>query len=252
MVGGGREPDGKIGRGGRSEGKGGSGSGRLGEGEREAGQEGDGEGVGEDGGDREDGGQGDHWRAGELPDKAWGGNEKGFCPERTVKVERKGNGEVSRVSVEYHLTEPERVSASEKRKLVELVVELVGRIEEALPGVQTLYLTMFPRFLERCCRAENHMSKKDSVVINGFRKAVDSDVAEEMEEMGVQVIEWYDLLGWESEPRLAELLRKDVVCNDGVHLTSKANSFAAVSLCCRIAEVELLFVKSVGKRRRMD
>ncbi len=58
------------------------------------------------------------------------GNEKGFCPERTVKVERKGNGEVSRVSVEYHLTEPERVIASEKRELVELVVVLVRRIEE--------------------------------------------------------------------------------------------------------------------------
>ncbi len=70
-------------------------------------------------------------------------------------------------------------------------------------------------------------------------------------EMGVQVIEWYDLLGWENEPRLEEMMRKDVVCKDGVHLTSKANSFAAVSLCCRNAEVEV-FVKSAGKRRRMD
>jgi hypothetical protein len=130
-------------------------------------------------------------------------------------------------------------------------VELVRRIEEGLPGVQILYLTMFPRFLDRCCRAENHMAKEDSVVINGFRKAVDSDVAEELEEMGVQVLEWFELLGWESEPRLEEMLRKDVVCKDGVHQMSKANSFAAVSLCCRIAEVEL-FVKSVGKRRRMD
>ncbi len=44
---------------------------------------------------------------------------------------------------------------------------------------------------------------------------------------------------------------KDVVCSDGVHLTAKANAFAAVSLCCRIAEVEL-FVRSsaeVKKRR---
>jgi len=43
-----------------------------------------------------------------------------------------------------------------------------------------------------------------------------------------------------------------VVCSDGVHLTAKANRFAAVSLCCRIAEVEL-FVRSSGgmKKRRV-
>jgi hypothetical protein len=179
------------------------------------------------------------------------GTGKGFCPERTVKVERKVNGEVSRVSVEYHLTEPERVSASEKRELVKLVVEMVRKIEEGLPGVQIYYLTMFPRFLDRCCRAENHMAKEDAMVINGFRKAVDSDVTEEQADMGIQVLEWFELLGWESEPRLEEMLRKDVVCRDGVHLTNKANTFAAVSLCCRIAEVEV-FVKCVGKRRRLD
>jgi hypothetical protein len=49
------------------------------------------------------------------------------------------------------------------------------------------------------------------------------------------------------------MLRKDVVCSDGWHLTTKANSFAAVSLCCRVAQVEL-FIKSVGrmKRRKLE
>ncbi len=75
---------------------------------------------------------------------------------------------------------------------------------------------------------------------------------EELEETGVQVVEWFDLLSWDSEPGLDELVKKDVVCGDGVHLTSKANAFAAVSLCCRIAEVEL-FVRSSGggKKRRV-
>jgi hypothetical protein len=80
---------------------------------------------------------------------------------------------------------------SEKCELVDLVVELVRRIEESLPRVQIFYLTMFPRFIERCCRVESHMSKKDSLVINGFRKSVDSDV---VEEMGIQVIQWYDFI----------------------------------------------------------
>ncbi len=68
----------------------------------------------------------------------------------------------------------------------------------------------------------------------------------------MQVLEWFDLLGWDSEPGLEELVRKDVVCGDSFHLTTKANSFAAVSLCCRIAEVEL-FVRSSGggKKRRV-
>ncbi len=67
------------------------------------------------------------------------------------------------------------------------------------------------------------------------------------------MVEWYNLLGWEGEPGLEELLKKDVVCVDGVHLTNKANSFAAVSLCCRIAEVHL-FVKSAAntKKRKLD
>jgi hypothetical protein len=181
------------------------------------------------------------------------GEKRGFCPERTAKVERDVNGEVTRVSVEYHMTEPEKVTMNEKRELIDLVVELFRRVGDGLPGVQLVYLTMFPRFITRCCSETGHMTKEDSLVMNGYRKAVDCDIVEELEESGVQILDWFDLLGWDSEPGLDELLRKDVVCGDGVHLTTKANSFAAVSLCCRIAEVEL-FVRSSGgaKRRRVD
>ncbi len=62
------------------------------------------------------------------------GEKKGFCPERTAKVERNVNGEVTRVSVKYHMTEPERVTLSEKCELVDVVVELFRRIGESLPG----------------------------------------------------------------------------------------------------------------------
>jgi hypothetical protein len=181
-----------------------------------------------------------------------GGVKRGFCPERTAKVERNVQGEVTRVSVEYHITEPERVTLSEKRELIDMVVELFRRIGEGLPGVQLVYITMFPRFITRCCREAGHMTKEDSWVLNGYRKSVESDIVEELEESGVQVLHWYDLLGWDSEPGVEELVRKDVVCSDGVHLTAKANAFATVSLCCRIAEVEL-FVRSSGgvKKRRV-
>jgi hypothetical protein len=73
---------------------------------------------------------------------------------------------------------------------------------------------MFLRFVNRCCKEAGHMTKEERV-INGFRKAVDCDIVEELEEMGVQVVKWYDLLGCESEPGLEELVKKDVVCGDG-------------------------------------
>ncbi len=161
-------------------------------------------------------------------------------------------GDVTRVSVEYHMTEPERVTLSEKRELIDTVVELFRRIGEGLPGRQKVYITMFPRHITRCCREAGHMSREDSLMLNGYRKSVESNIVEELEELGVQVLHWYDLLGWDSEPGVEELCSKDVVCSDGVHLTAKANAFAAVSLCCRIAEVEL-FVRSSGgvKKRRV-
>jgi hypothetical protein len=146
--------------------------------------------------------------------------------------------------------EPEKLTMNEKHKLVDLVVELVRRIGESLPEVQVIYLTMFPRFIDRCCKSMGHATKEDSLVMSGFRKALVCDI---VEKLGVEVVEWYNLLGWEGEPGLEELTKKDVVCGDVLHLTNKANSFAAVSLCCRIAEVEL-FVKSAEntKKRKVD
>jgi hypothetical protein len=51
------------------------------------------------------------------------------------------------------------------------------------------------------------MTKEDSLVMSGFRKAVDCDI---VDELGVEVVEWYTLLGWEGEPGPEELLKKDV------------------------------------------
>jgi hypothetical protein len=134
------------------------------------------------------------------------------------------------------MTEPERVTLSEKRELIDMFVELCRRIEESLPGVQLVYITMFPRFITRCCREAGHRTKEDSWVLNGYRKSVESDIVEELEESGVQVLHWYDLLGWDSEPGVEELVRKDVVYRDGVHLTAKQTLL-------------LLFLCAAGLRR---
>ena len=186
-------------------------------------------------------------------------SDKGFCPERTIKLGKNVNGEVRTVKVEYHLTDPAKLNVSEKRELVDLVSELVKGIGERLPNVKIIYVTMFPRHVQVCCGQDGHMTEDDTYVINGFRKTVDGDIVEELEELGVQVVEWYELFGWEEEPRLGELVKKNVVSGDGVHLTPKANMFAAVSLCHRIAEMELVCGQggqsgSAGgeKRRRLE
>jgi hypothetical protein len=106
------------------------------------------------------------------------GEKRGFCPERTAKVQRNVNGDVTCVSVEYHMTEPQRVTLSDKRELVDVVVELFRRIGESLPGVQLMYVTMFHRFITRCCREPGHMMKEDSWGLNGYRKAVECDIVE--------------------------------------------------------------------------
>jgi hypothetical protein len=148
------------------------------------------------------------------------------------------------------MTEPERVTLSEKRELIDTVIELFRRIGEGLPGIQLVYITMFPRHITRSCKEAGHMTREDSLVPNGYRKSVESDIGEELKESGVQVLHRYDLLGWDSEPGVEELVWKDVVCSDGVHLTAKAKAFAAVSLCCRIAEVELFVRSSRGVKKR--
>jgi hypothetical protein len=54
------------------------------------------------------------------------------------------------------------------------------------------------------------------------------------------VMEWWEALGWEQEGSLQEVRKSGVICEDGVHLTEKMNKLAAVNLCHRLSEVQLL------------
>ncbi len=88
------------------------------------------------------------------------------------------------------------------------------------------------------------MSEDDCGMVNGFRKGVDVDVVDELEErvVGVRVLEWcwWKAMGWEEEGTLQEVRRSGVVSEDEVHLTEKVNSIDAVNLCRRLAKVQLL------------
>jgi len=181
------------------------------------------------------------------------GTERGYCPERTVRVVKDSEGRVKGMDVRFHLTDPERLSMGEKREVVDRTVELVRRIKQDRPDTQVIYMTTFPRYLERCCDSPKHMTDEDPDSVNGFRRVVDREIVEELSGMaGVEVVEWWKLMGWEKEGLVDEMKRKDEVGQDGVHLTKKACNFAAVSLIHRLAEKELMGMEeeNLAKRRR--
>jgi hypothetical protein len=96
------------------------------------------------------------------------------------------------------------------------------------------------------------MTDEDVLLVNGFRKAVDGDLVEEMEEMdGVEVVEWWKLMGWDEEGTVETLRRKKVVGPDGVHLAVDANRFAAVSLCYRLEEKEVVISGGGASAKKM-
>jgi hypothetical protein len=96
------------------------------------------------------------------------------------------------------------------------------------------------------------MTDEDVLLVNGFRKAVDGDLVEELEEMErVEVLEWWKLMGWDEEGTVDMMRRKKVVGPDGVHLSVNANRFAAVSLCSRLAEKEVTISGGATKKMRI-
>jgi len=167
--------------------------------------------------------------------------ERGFCPERVVNIVKGKGGEVEKVQVKFHMTDPVKISMGERNMLVDRTVELVQELVVLYPECEVIYMTMFPRHVNRCCKQSGHMTEDDSYMVSGFRRGVDNDVREELDAAGSKVrhVQWWEMMGWDEEGTLESLRKKKVVCEDGVHLTKKANSFAAVSLCHRLADVRL-------------
>ncbi len=126
--------------------------------------------------------------------------------------------------------------------MIDRVVELMVQLQGRFPFADVWYVTMFPRHVVRCCDRVSHMSEDDCWLLNRFRKGVDADVVEELEErlVGARVLEWWEAVGWEQKGSLQEVRKSGVVSEDRVHLTEKINRLAAVNLCHRLSEVQLL------------
>jgi hypothetical protein len=117
---------------------------------------------------------------------------------------------VRRLKVGYHLTDPSKVTMGERRQVIDRTVELVEQVQGRFPFAEVLYMTMLPRYLVRCCDRVTHMSEDDCWMVNGFRKGVDVDVVEELEEsvVGVSVLEWWEAMGWEEEGSVQDVRRE--------------------------------------------
>jgi hypothetical protein len=166
------------------------------------------------------------------------GDDRGFAPERTVKV-RKAGGVVRGMEVRYHMTNPKKISLNEKRQTVDRVAKVLKGSVELFPEAVVTYVTMFPRHVERCCDRIGHMNEEDVLLADGIRRDIDRDIREMTLDMGkgVRVMDWWDLLGLEGDMTVREVKRLKVVGPDGVHLTDRANKVAAASLCQRSREM---------------
>ncbi len=138
------------------------------------------------------------------------------------------------------MTEPKRITMVEKRTLVDRVVRLVIGVTELFPETEVVYVTMFPRRVERCCDKNDHMTENDIVVMDNLRRDVDRDIVDTLRDMGknIRVLEWWDLLGLDNDKTVADVKKMKLVENDGVHLSVRANRCAAVSMCIRLREEE--------------
>jgi hypothetical protein len=79
------------------------------------------------------------------------------------------------------------------------------------------------------------MTDEDVCVTDGIRRDVDRDIREMLEDGvdGVTVVDWWDILGLDGDVKLEEIVNMRLIDSDGVHLSSRANRCAAVSLCDR-------------------
>jgi hypothetical protein len=165
---------------------------------------------------------------------------RGFNPERTVRMQRGENGQNEKWEVRYHMVAPKRITMVEKRLLVDRVVKLVSRVSELFPETEVVYVTMFPRHVERCCDKTDHMTENDTVIMDNLRRDVDRDIVDTPRDMGkdVRILEWWDILGLDSDKTISKVKRMRLVEGDGVHLSVRVNRCAAVSLCIRVREAE--------------
>lgn len=173
-------------------------------------------------------------------------------PERRIVIEKSSEGGDS-LSTRYHLTEPVRIKRDERLEVIRQTVRLAIGISDMWPGTEIEYLGLYPRHVERCCLDRTHMTDEDVLTMCSNRRELNKDITDEMTDAVEKTrhIPWYVQLGYDEDMAAGEVKTKNIVQTDGIHLTPKANRFAAVFLCRRLAIGELISWGGPEKRLRM-
>ncbi len=174
--------------------------------------------------------------------------ERGFEGERQIRIVKNRDGE-DEWQVTYHMTDPVKIPMTEKVELVDGMVDMMTEVKRTVGDtVSVVHVTMFPRFVEQCCR--DHMTDEDVWLLDGIRRDVNREIKETMcdRNSGVEVIDWWQLVNARNEMTASELRRSGTVDGDNVHLTNRSNRIVAASLLHRLLKSGM----ESSKRRRVE
>jgi hypothetical protein len=176
-------------------------------------------------------------------------DERGFGGERQVKIVTTGDGE-KECQVTYQMTDPVKIPMTEKAELVDKMVDMLVEIKRVVGmEVRVMHLTMFPRFVEECCKG--HMTDEDVWLLDGIRRDVTREIKDTLSDIDcdIEIIEWWTLIGLRNEPTVTEVRKSGTVDKDNVHLSVCVNRSAAASLFNRLMETGRA---GVAKRRKVE
>jgi hypothetical protein len=130
------------------------------------------------------------------------------------------------------------------------MASLLNGAGELFPETELVYVTTFPRYVNKSCDKNGHMTKSEACGLDSVRQDMDRDLKEVMMDSarGMKFVELWDLLGLEKDVTVTEMRKIGVIEGDGVHLTTRACRVTAVSLCTRIREM----VSKVEEQRRPE
>ena len=147
------------------------------------------------------------------------------------------------------MTEPVKITLCERAVLAKKVEDLVEFCRDNLKGCKTTYVGLYPRHVTKSCEDARHMSDDDTWLLHSNRREFDRLVQGRLEGK-CEVVQWWETIGLEKEPELAEVKAKVVVSNDNVHLRREKCKSAAVFLCFSSVGDEMVLVREgpAGKR----
>jgi hypothetical protein len=113
----------------------------------------------------------------------------------------------------------------------------------------TVYIGLFPRHVEHCCKEAGHMRQEDIGAMHVARKEFDKCVRDKVGGE-FECWEWQDVLGMEKDVTMREMRERGIVGKDGVHMERVWTRKVAVNICCRIVEGAVVVRDGEGEDRR--